>query len=60
MGTLIPYEKFKEKQREKKYGSDESRINRLRAKNIPEPIRADESVDPMDWIKSIIKKEEPD
>jgi len=36
MGDLIPYEYFKKKQREKKYGSDASVGRRLRALGFPE------------------------
>lgn len=36
MGDLIPYERFREKQREKKYGSSEEIGRHLRAKGYPE------------------------
>lgn len=38
MAEVIPYEVFKEKQRERKYGTDEYRINRLKAMNYDEDL----------------------
>ena len=38
MSKVVPYQVFKEKQRERRYGTSEGRLRRLRALGIPEDV----------------------
>jgi hypothetical protein len=58
MGELIPYEVFKQKQREKKYGKPLDRLQGLGLPNDFTPFAPSE--DDMMWVDQIMQSEDKD